>query len=257
MTRKYCNRYCGVLLVDGKYVKIKGYERKIPVLYAIDYTTHDIPSYILSVAENYQTCLVFFQSLRLLNYPLQAIVCDDNINVYEACLAVYPKAHIQLCLNHYKEHIRQTLDVRIDPTYRPFIHEIELLFQYKRARQEFDRVAGKIYQKYRLDPRCSSVLTDIQKRLPMLTAYMQYHRIPRTNNLIESFNSHLQGRLKTIKGFETFKHANTWLNAYFLLRRLKKFTDCEQPFKRLNGTASLQQSLKNPSDFRILLKLFR
>lgn len=60
VTRKYCTRFSGILLVDGKYVKVKGYERKIPVLYGIDYLTHDIPTYIFSVAENYQTCLTFF-----------------------------------------------------------------------------------------------------------------------------------------------------------------------------------------------------
>ena len=31
ITTKYCsrNRWCGVLLVDAKYVKVKGYEKKI------------------------------------------------------------------------------------------------------------------------------------------------------------------------------------------------------------------------------------
>ena len=71
-------------------------------------------------------------------------------------------------------------------------------------------------------------------------AHLWVKHTPRTNNLIESFNSHLQGRLKTIKGFESFNHAELWLNAYFLRRRTKKFTDCEGKFKSLNGKSSIE-----------------
>jgi len=32
ITRKYASKYSGIFLVDGKYLKVKGYERKIPVV---------------------------------------------------------------------------------------------------------------------------------------------------------------------------------------------------------------------------------
>lgn len=199
----------------------------------------------------------FFKSLKLLRYPLQAIVSDDNVNIYEACKAIFPAAVTQLCLNHYKEGVRGNLAVRTDPTYRPFMYEIEQLFEQRRAEIEFVNIASKITRKYGGDPRCMSVMIDIQRRLPMLTAYMHHHHIPRTNNLIESFNSHLQGRLKTIKGFESFKHADEWLNAYFLHRRLKPFTDCEGKFRGLNGYSSLQKTIKKPEEIVKLMSLFR
>ena len=257
ITRNFCSKFCGILLVDGKYIAVKGYDRKIPVLYGIDYLTHDIPHYLFSVAENYQTCMTFFQSLRLANYPLQAIVCDDNVNIYQACLAVYPAAVTQLCQNHYKQSVRLGLDVRNDPGYLPFMREIESLFEKRRSTDEFSRVAGRILLKYRHDPRCLSVLVDIQRRLPLLNAYVSLKRVPRTTNLIESYNSHLQGRLKTIKGFESFKHADLWLNAYFLKRRLRPFTDCRKTFRNLNGTSSLSHTLRDSREIQPLLKLFR
>lgn len=250
-------KFCGILIVDGKYVRIKGYDRKIPVLYGIDYLTHDIPTYILSVAENYQTCHSFFTSLRLLNYPLKAIVSDDNGNIYQSCVSVYPAAKTQLCTNHYKESLRDSLAVRVDPTYVSFMHEVEELFTHRRSASEFSNLAGKILYRHRYDPRCVSILADMQRRFPMLTAYMAERRIPMTTNLIESYNSHLEGRLKTIKGFETFSHADSWLNGYFLRRRLKKFTDCSRQFQRLNGSCSLEQTMKNPAKIDDLLKLFR
>jgi len=257
ITRTYCSRFCGILLVDGKYISVKGYDRKIPVLYGVDYLTHDIPHYLFSTAENYQTCVTFFQSLRLANYPLQAVVCDDNINIYQACTKVYPKAVTQLCQNHYKQSIRLGLDVRNNSAYLPFMHEIEGIFEKRRSVEEFQRLAGKILVKYQHDPRCLAILTDIERRLPLLNAYTALARVPRTTNLIESYNSHLQGRLKTIKGFESFKHADMWLNAYFLNRRLKPFTDCGKTFHHLNGHQALEITKKPYYQLDTLLKLFR
>lgn len=257
ITREYCDRYCGILLVDGKYIAIKGYARKIPVIYGIDYQTHDIPTYILAVAENTQACRKFFSSLRLLNYPLQGIVTDDNASIYQSASFVYPKTISQICHNHYKQSLRLSLGVGRDPTYIPFMKDIEFLFEKKRSLPEFNSLAGKIYLRYSSDQICISVMTDIQKRMSQLLAYTQLPGLPTTNNLIESYNSHLEGRLKTIKGFESFHHANTWLNAYFIRRRLKKFTDCAGKFTNLNGKSSLEISLRENKGIATLLSLVR
>lgn len=248
VTRKYCSHYSGILEVDGKYVQVKGYERKIPVLYGIDYQTHDIPSYKVSVSENYQTCLSFFSSLRLLNYPLQAVVCDENVNIYEAARFVYPNVIVQLCQNHYKENIRRSLDLTVNPQYETFMKEIEDLFVFKRSPDDFNRCAKNILNQYKTDNLATSIMVDIYRNLPFLNGWRGGHSIPTTTNLIESYNSHLQGRLKTIKGFETFHHADLWLNGYFLRRRLKKFTGCRGKFRSLNGYNSLQKAKKPDID---------
>lgn len=257
ITRKYCDKFCGILLVDGKYLAVKGYERKIPVLYGIDYLTHDIPTYLFSVGENYQTCQKFFTALRLLNYPLRAVVSDDNMNIYQACLTVYPRAVTQLCQNHYKQNIRWQLNTRTDPTYQPFMKEVEELFSFKRSQDDFSHFAGKIYDKYQSNIACRNVLINIQQRFPQLTGYLSSPGLPVTTNLIESYNSHLEGRLKTIKGFESFNHADTWLNGFFIRRRLKNFTDCTGKFKKLNGKCSLELSLKENYQITDVLRLVR
>lgn len=190
-----------------------------------------------------------------MNYPLAAVVSDDNLNIYQAATKVYPKTVSQICHNHYKELIRVNLQVRLDPTYVAFMHKIEDLLNKRRSIEEFNNLAAKLMYHYREDPRCASVLVDIQRRLPQLTAYMHGKRIPRTTNLIESYNSHLEGRLKTIKGFESFKHADTWLNGYFIKRRLQKFTDCTKLFAHLNGTCALQHTMTNPKKITTLLRL--
>lgn len=257
LSRGNDKHYSGILLIDGKYVHVKGYRDKIPVIYGVDYLTHDIVHFVLSKGENYQTSLSFFQSLRLLGYPLKALVCDDNINFQIACQRTYPKAVIQICHNHYKENIRRLLFVRSDPTYRPFMFEIEKLFSRRRTTNEFFFVARKILLKYGSDPKCQGVLLDIERRKDVLLAYTLENHIPRTTNLIECFNSHLEGRLKSLKGFESINHAKLWFNAYFIRRRLKPFTDCTGQFRTLNGKCSLQIILGNDFKFRRFKQQFK
>jgi len=239
-------------MLDGKYVHVKGYQDKIPCIYGLDYLTHDIVHFVLSRGENYQTSLSFFQSLKLLGYPLKALVCDDNQNFQLACKRTYPKAVIQICHNHYKENIRRNLMVRSDPTYRTFMFEIENLFSKRMAVDEFFFIARKILIHHGIDPKCQAILLDIERRKDVLLAYMLEKHIPRTTNLIECFNSHLEGRLKSLKGFESISHARLWFNAYFIRRRLKLFTGCTGQFKSLNGKCSLQIIIKNDSKFQKL-----
>ena len=40
LSLKYCNRFSGILNIDGKYVSVKGYEKKISFIYCIDFLTH-------------------------------------------------------------------------------------------------------------------------------------------------------------------------------------------------------------------------
>ena len=196
-------RYSGIVITDGKYVRIKGYDRKIPVLYGIDYATHDIPTYYLAPSENYQACIQYFGSLKLLNYPLQAMVCDENINIFEACRFVYPGAITQLCQNHYKENIRLSLDLAHNPKYHSFMHGIEELFVRKRSPDDFNKRGKTLFNQYKQDPLCTSILIDIYRQQELLCAWRKGTGIPTTTNLIECFNSHLQDRLKALQGFES------------------------------------------------------
>lgn len=244
VTREYCTRFCGILLVDGKYIKVKGYGKEIPVIYGIDYQTHDIPSYSLVRGESYLGCKRFFESIKLCGYPLTAIISDDNKNIRDAASYIFPKTITQLCLNHYQQSVKKTLDLDFNPRHREFYRSFKTLFTMKRDESDFNRRAKGILGDFQDEAHCVQVMIDCYRKLPLLRGWSQGKHIPTTTNLIESFNSHLEGRLKSIKGFESFAHANTWLNAYFLNRRVKKFTDCEGKFERLNGKTSLSQTQK-------------
>jgi len=247
LTRDLCSKFCGMLVLDGKYISIKSQKYGIPLIWGVDYLTHDIPHFRLAPAENYQSSVAFFQSLRLINYPLQCLISDDNVNFKMAAQKVYPKVVIQTCTNHYKENVRRTLGVRSQDTYRDFMGELEHLFREKRGLPEFDSLATKLYKKWSHDELLRSVLFDLERRKAELLGYLKVHGAPYTTNIIESYNSHLEARLKSIRSFESTKHARNWLNGYIIQRRLTKFTDCKGRFKDLNGKCSLELTLQDTS----------
>jgi ribosomal protein L37AE/L43A len=57
LSATYCNRWSGILNIDGKFVKVKGYPKKIPFVYILDFLTHDLPAGLLVPSESYQAFL--------------------------------------------------------------------------------------------------------------------------------------------------------------------------------------------------------
>lgn len=251
VTRWYCQKFQGVLLVDGKYVRVKKNTRKIPVLYGVDYKTHDIPHYRLTKAEDYLNCRRFFESLKLTDYQLQAVVCDDNTNIYNAAKYVYPNAVIQLCHVHFLRNMKALLDLETNAYHQLFFPVLSKLLVEKRSKLDFEKKAFNLVKQFGQDEVCSGILIELAKKQSLLQGYLHHKGTPTTTNLIESMNSHLEARVKPLKGFESFKHADLWLNAYFLRRRTKKYTDCSGKFKRLNGKTSFEITKKPGIDISI------
>lgn len=245
LSKEYCERWSGRLCVDGKYVKVRHYDKKIPFIYGIDYLTHDIPVGILAPSENSQAFMKFFRLLKTIKYPLQIVICDDTSALKHGMLYTYDNARIQLCHTHYLENIRQALKIRTDAQYHSFFYDLVDAFNVKTHYHKRNAIFRKLQYRYSHDHLLDQILMDILKRYDELFAYSyRINKCPNTNNLIESYNSHLNGRLKTVKGFNSFQGAERWLNAWMIRRRTKEFTDCSGRFVHLNGTCSLSHSMK-------------
>ena len=246
LTKEYCSYTSGILIIDGKYVKVKGYKQKIPWLYAIDYETHDILFGILVPAEDKEAFLKFFQILKSLNYPLKIIVADDRSSLPLALKQVFPNTPLQLCQNHYTENIRQALHIRTDMAHRRFFNALKkyVLDEYENEQKLNDALHYVLTKHCENIPLRQMIVLDISKRRKELFAYKQILNCPNNTNLIELFNSHFNPRLKATKGFKNEDHANLILNAMIIRRRTKEFTDCSPKFKHLNGKCSLQMSIK-------------
>ena len=127
VTHDYCNRkrFCGALVVDGKYVKVKGYKKKIPFLYGMDYMTHDLPCCILTSSESYEAWVQFFTKLKNMDYPLVSLTCDDNPAIKQAAQYVFHNVVVQICHVHFLENIRKQFKVRTRENYVSFFKDIE------------------------------------------------------------------------------------------------------------------------------------
>lgn len=245
LTQSLCDprRFSGILVMDGKYVAVKGFARKIPFLYGIDYFTHDIPFGSLYVAEDEMSFSRFFQRLKGLGYDLEIVVADDRGGLKTALLKVFPQARLQLCHNHYLENIRRLLHIRTEERYRPFFYALkEMVFE---ERTDVGRALTLFLAWLRKEKRLlKNIVGEIRYRQEELFSYLLLPGCPNNTNLIELYNSHLNGRLKTIKGFQSFASAEQWLNAWMIRRRTKSFTDCEGKFQYLNGHSSLALTIK-------------
>lgn len=148
VTRWYCEKFQGILLVDGKYVKVKKHDRKVPVTYGVDYKTHDIPHFRLTRTEDYLNCKRFFESIKLTSYPLQAIVCDDNKNIYNAAKYVFPKVVVQLCHVHFLRNMKTLLDLENNPYHQVFFPVLTKLLVEKRSKEDFEKKAANLVKQF-------------------------------------------------------------------------------------------------------------
>jgi transposase-like protein len=112
--------------MDGKYVKVKGFEQKIPFIYGIDYLTHDIPYGGLFVAEDTIAFSLFFERLRHTNYHLRMVVADDRAGLENGLNKAFPLRPLQLCHTHYLENIRRTLNIKSTDRYQDFFEHTGL-----------------------------------------------------------------------------------------------------------------------------------
>lgn len=260
LTKTLCdsNRFSRILILDGKYVGIKGFERKIPFIYGIDYLTHDIPLGDLFVSEDERSFSAFFGRLKQLGYTPKIVVADDRAGLKQALNKVFPNARLQLCQNHYLENLRQLLKIRTDEQYQHFFNSLRLQV-FREVWDEPTVIEGLKYVTIHHvgdNTLLQNIISEIYNRREDLFNYFKVKDCPNNTNLVELYNSHLNGRLKTIKGFQSFESAKVWLNAYLIRRRTKPLTDCEPKFKHLNKHSSLELTIKKqapwPDDLKRL-----
>lgn len=253
VTKEVCDpkRWSRILVVDGKFVKVKGFNTKIPFIWGIDYLTHDIPAVILARSENTTAFSQLFGKLQAVNYTPRVVVCDDRSSLATALMQVFPYAKIQLCHNHYLENIRQLLHVRTDDTHLHFFSSLKLhVFTEPKTKADVYMALKQVQDKHaQTDDLRKAILLDIHHRINELFTYLEIPNCPNNTNLIELYNSHLNARIKSIKGFNSPQSAGAWLNAYTIRRRTKELTDCEERFKYLNKHASIELTIKKQAQW--------
>jgi len=253
LTKEVCDPalFSGILIMDGKYIAVKGFNQKIPFIYGIDYLTHDIPHGDLFSAEDELSFSQYFSKLKELGYDLRIVVADDRAGLKNALLKVFPYAKLQLCHNHFLENIRSGLKVRTVATYQHFFNSLRLhvFLEGTDEQKVTDGLKHVMSERTGSNAMLKNLLLEINERRKPLFTYLTVPGCPNNTNLIELYNSHLQGRLKSIKGFQSFQSAQRWCNAWMIRRRTKPLTDCDTKFKHLNKHASLEFTIKKQAQW--------
>ena len=141
--------------------------------------------------------------------------------------------------------------VRSITTYQHFFNSLKLhVFTEAKTDEEIAKGLQHVKENHvKKNYLLHNILADIENRRNDLFAYLDFDDCPNNTNLIELYNSHLNGRLKTIKGFQSLDSAKRWLNAWVIRRRTKTLTDCEGKFKYLNKHSSLEFTIKKQANW--------
>jgi transposase-like protein len=241
--------------LDGKYIKTRGFKKGAPFIYTVDYLTHDIPVGILARTESEDEFVRLFREVKSTGYQVKVAIGDDREGIKQALKRVYPYAQFQLCHVHYLRNIRNLLALKSSDWHSHFYNSLKLhVFTEPKTIGEVISALKVVHDRHATqDDLRRAILLDIHHRIDDLFCYLSVPGCPNNTNLIELYNSHLQARLKSIKGFKSFTAAKQWCNAYLIRRRTKTLTDCEPKFKHLNGLTPLQLSIKKQAHWPDIL----
>lgn len=254
------SKWCGVLCLDGKYLKVveerHAKEKSIPFIYGIDFLSHDIPCGAIALSENMEAFLTIFKTLKEIGYPLKVVVCDGNTAIEPALKRVFPEAVTQLCHTHVFKNIADALHLKTDNTHLHFFNSLKKhIFRLPQNHEE--RVIGfahvfHVHAKGNL--LLEAILEEIADHEEALFRYKDLPNVPNTNNLIEGTNTQVKARVIPMRALKTRRGADLFVNAWMLRRRTKTFTDCGKNFRHLNGTRSLDLVLKEDAVLPEILK---
>ena len=228
-----------------------GHERPMPRHRAvwfcgIDCGTGDLPHYQICEEETKVDLVLYFRSLQACGYVLLALVSDGNPDIVAAARKVFGDGFVhQRCTKHFADGMvrfvrQEELPERAEETMKlvrliqSIVTAPDLVAAARRKTvlphmpQETD-VQRQIMKAYRASEE-SLVAHLLQPEL----------RIPSTSNEIENLFRQLNLRIRSLGQFRRWQNAERYLNAWALLRRLTKYTDCRGARKARNGKSPLE-----------------
>ena len=253
ISEKYEYKWSGIAIVDGTYISVKGYTKKIPFIYLMDYKTHDIVCSVLAPSETQEAFKQLFAKAYRVQYPLNFVVCDDIISSLEySAKYSYPHVLIQLCTKHWKDNVKLFVkqNVKNEKLQEDILKDVSSILRTKTSKKEkVQQIKDFVSRHGPQNITVESIASGMLSNFKYLFLYCKYD-IPNTTNLIEGTNNQIKSRVHSMKGFNSFENANLFLNAWMINRRLKPFRDCRSPFADLNGKTSLEVALKNQQDMK-------
>ena len=212
----------GILLLDGKWVRIRGESFCIHIAYDAGIGVVD---YWIDCTENKQAYGYILRRLKDAGYDLRVAVSDGHsslISLFEEEKIIH-----QRCLFHLLQDIQEMLKIRGELFGGNHILYSRLKYILKSKTIEIFVERLRIFR---------------EKSLPLFTSPMQRYAIkwfwfilhdatvhlsfkagevPRTSNLLENINGQIEARLKTFRGIKSEKSLHNLLKILFRFRNYK------------------------------------
>jgi transposase-like protein len=231
LVKKNFRHASGILLIDAKHVPVGGQDY-------CEYLAFDTKLRLIGRChrkggESTWGYREIFKQLQTAGYVIRAVVSDGGTGIYSALRAFGIKRH-QRCHIHLLRDLKTGLRIHAK---RPRI----VLRKYYCVRyaklllaasdesllelrlRHFERIVFTMWPAWG-DVEMNAIRSFLNT-LPQAFTFLQYQKlwdIPKTTNALEGYISHLNARLKTMRGLKSPANAGRILNAihYFLRKKL-------------------------------------
>jgi hypothetical protein len=231
LVKKNLHKTSGILVIDAKHVPVKG-EDYCEFL-AYDTNIGLINRCYRKGGESTWGYREIFKNIRDVGYEVKVVVSDGGSGIYSALRHFGIKRH-QRCHIHLLRDLKTGLRVhakrpRIVLRKYYWVKYAKLVLNFSDEHQlvlrleHFKRIVFTMWQGGG-DVEVNSIKGFI-RTLPLAFTFMDYQKfwsIPKSTNVLEGYISHLNARLKTMRGLKSPANAGRILNAihYFLRKKI-------------------------------------
>lgn len=212
----------GILILDGKHVRIKGEDHCIHIAYDTDLGVVD---YWIDVTENKTAYGYLIQRLRAAGYSFMCVVSDGHFGIVP--LIEEENFPHQRCIFHLLKNLKQFLAKNGELTggNKVLYSRLKYILKTKHIEVLEKRVSWfrKFSAPHFTTKNQNSALRWLWEILPEATIHLSFleENVPRTSNLLENLNGQIEARIKTFRGVKSEQSLHNLLKILFRFRNYK------------------------------------
>lgn len=212
----------GILLMDGKWMRIRGESFCIHIAYD---TGIGVVDYWIDCSENKQAYGYILRRLRDTGYELRVAVSDGHSSL----VSLFEEENIlhQRCLFHLLQDIQEILKIHgelfggnhILYSRLKYILKSKTIEKLVERLEVFREKSQHVFHSFKQQHATKwfwNILHDATVHLSF-----EAGEIPRTSNLLENLNGQIEARLKTFRGVKSEKSLHNLLKILFRFRNYK------------------------------------
>lgn len=276
------NRWCGILLLDGKYIS-----KHCWLLLAVDYHTLDIVAWLVCEAETEENYSSLVDLVEECGYAIKAIVSDGHPAITALTTPKRPsfvrrgtrryprpgvapalpkKARLegiphQWCVIHAERELKGMLAKegrKTNQKYEPLVPLIRsILFAKtlsKARRYKKHLVSASFGRDYTYQRMTKWIVTHWEEVTLHHTIRVNKHKIPSNSNTVENVIAYINIRLKTLRKLRTKQSAIPITNLIVVNYRTKPLRNTKNKLKRGKSPLALSTGLNKQFDWMQFIK---